>query len=167
MDEAMLRGFDQEMANARRVLERMPADRFDWQPHAKSMSISRLTSHIADIFGWISMILKTDELDFAISEMPPQFFNTKEVLACFEANYAGARACLEAADEAELDKPWTMRNGDMIFFTQSKAEVIRMSFSQIIHHRAQLGVFLRLLNVAIPGSYGPSADEMEQMATAQ
>ena len=165
--EIFKRELEQEAQITRKMLSIVPNDSYDWQPHAKSMSISRLTSHIADIFGWISMILKTDELDFAISEMPPQFFNTKEVLACFEANYAGARACLEAADEAELDKPWTMRNVDMIFFTQSKAEVIRMSFSQIIHHRAQLGVFLRLLNVAIPGSYGPSADEMEQMATAQ
>lgn len=156
-----LNELEQEAQIARKMLAIVPDDSYRWQPHAKSMTISRLASHVAEIFGWVSMILKTNELDFATSEMPPQFYNTKEVLTYFEANYAGAKADLETANETELEKPWTMRNGGIIYFTQTKAEVIRMSFSQIIHHRAQLGVFLRLLNVPIPGSYGPSADEME------
>lgn len=161
--EVFKRELEQEAQITRKMLSIVPDDSYDWQPHVKSMTISRLASHVAEIFSWISMILKTDELDFATGEMPPQFYNTENVLAYFEANYACAKADLEAANEAELDKPWTMRNGETIFFTQTKAEVIRMSFSQIIHHRAQLGVFLRLLDVAIPGSYGPSADEMEMV----
>lgn len=162
--EIFKRELEQEAQITRSMLSIVPDDSYNWQPHVKSMNISRLVSHIADIFSWISMILETEELDFATSEMPPQFYNTKEVLIYFEANYAAAKADLESANESELAKPWTMRNGEHIFFTQTKAEVIRMSFSQIIHHRAQLGVFLRLLDIAIPGSYGPSADEMEKMA---
>lgn len=154
---------EQEARITRKMLAIIPDDSYAWQPHARSMTVSRLASHVAEIFSWISLMLKTSELDFAIEEMPPQYHHTKDVLAYFEANYAAAKADLEAATEADLEKPWTMRNGDIIYFTQTKAEVIRMSFSQIIHHRAQLGVFLRLLNVPIPGSYGPSADEMEMM----
>lgn len=159
--EIYLKELEQEAQTTRKMLSIVPDDSYNWQPHAKSMTISRLVSHVAEIFGWISMVLTTDELDFATAEQPLQYHNTHDILAYFEANYIAAKANLQAANEAELDKPWTMRNGAVVFFTQTKAEVIRMAFSQIIHHRAQLGVFLRLLNIPIPGSYGPSADEME------
>ena len=161
MIEIYLNELEQEAQITRKMLSIVPNDSYNWQPHAKSMTISRLASHVAEVFGWISMVLTTSELDFATAEQPPQYHNTGDVLAYFEANYAAARAQLQAATESDLTLPWTMRSGDIIYFTQTKAEVIRMSFSQIIHHRAQLGVFLRLLNVPIPGSYGPSADEME------
>ena len=161
--EIYLKELEQEAQITRKMLSIVPDDSYNWQPHPKSMTVSRLASHVAEVFGWISMVLTTSELDFATAEKPPQHHNTHDVLAYFEANYAAAKADLQAANEAELDKPWTMRNGEVVFFTQTKAEVIRMSFSQIIHHRAQLGVFLRLLNVPIPGSYGPSADEMEMV----
>jgi uncharacterized damage-inducible protein DinB len=143
-----------------KMLTIVPNDSYDWQPHPKSMTITRLASHIAEIPGWISMVLTTPELDFATADSPPLFNNTQDVLAYFEKNVAEAKIQLDAATKDELTKPWSMRDGEIIYFTQTKAEVIRMALSQIIHHRAQLGVFLRLLDLAIPGSYGPSADEM-------
>jgi uncharacterized damage-inducible protein DinB len=106
------------------------------------------------------MVLTTSELDFATSPYNPKpINNTKELMAYFEECYADGKSHLEKAAEDELSKDWTLRNGEKVYSTSSKAEVIRMSLSQIIHHRAQLGVYLRLLNIPIPGSYGPSADE--------
>jgi len=107
------------------------------------------------------MTLTTDELDFAANPYTPEVVNnTEELVAYFERSLADGRAHLLSAREEQLEEPWTLRNGQEIYSTTSKAEVIRMSLSQIIHHRAQLGVYLRLLNIPIPGSYGPSADEM-------
>ena len=148
----------------RKMLAIVPNDSYDWQPHPKSMTIRRLVSHIAEIPGWIAMTLTTNELDFATAEMPPQFNTTEETQFFFEKCVSESLAELDKTTEDELAKPWSMRNGEMIYFTNTKAEVIRMALSQIIHHRAQLGVFLRLLELRIPGSYGPSADEMMEMA---
>jgi uncharacterized damage-inducible protein DinB len=147
----------------RKMLAVIPNDSYDWQPHAKSMTITRLATHVAEIPGWIALALTTDELDFANAGEHTFYSNTQDILGFFEESVADAKARLDAATEDDLQKPWTMRNGEQIYFTQTKAEVIRMSFSQLIHHRAQLGVFLRLLDVPIPGSYGPSADEMEMV----
>ncbi|MES2278020.1 MAG: DinB family protein [Bacteroidota bacterium] len=162
--EFFLTGLEQEAQITRKMLAVVPNDSYDWQPHAKSMTVSQLVSHIADIPGWIAMTLTTNELDFATAQKPPMFNNTEAAIAYLEENVANAKTQLEATNMAELDKPWSMRHGEQVYFTISKAEVIRMSFSQLTHHRAQLGVFLRLLNVSIPGSYGPSADEMMEEA---
>jgi uncharacterized damage-inducible protein DinB len=161
--EIFKKELEQEAQTTRKMLAIIPDDSYDWQPHPKSMTITRLATHVAEIPGWIAMTLTTDELDFATEGEHVFYSNTHDVLDYFEKNIADAKAQLEAATEADLQKPWTMRNGEQIYFTQTKAEVIRMSFSQLIHHRAQLGVFLRLLDVPIPGSYGPSADEMEMV----
>jgi uncharacterized damage-inducible protein DinB len=147
----------------RKMLAIIPNDSYDWQPHPKSMTITRLATHVAEIPGWIALALTTDELDFAKQGEHTFYSNTQDILDYFEKSVADAKAQLAIATEADLLKPWTMRNGEQIYFTNTKAEVIRMSFSQLIHHRAQLGVFLRLLDVPIPGSYGPSADEMEMV----
>jgi len=165
--EIYLNELEQEAQITRKMLSIVPDDKYDWQPHPKSMTVRRLATHVAEIFSWITLVLNTGELDLAVQEPPVIYSNTADVLAYFEANYAGVKARLQTATETDLLLPWTMRNGETAFFTNTKAEVIRMSFSQIIHHRAQLGVFLRLLNIAIPGSYGPSADEMEMMAAMQ
>ena len=107
------------------------------------------------------MILNTDELDFAKNEYKQEpIQNTEELLAYFEKCFIDGRESLKKGNEAVLDEPWTLRNGEQIYDVSPKRDVIRMSVSQIIHHRAQLGVYLRLLNIPIPGSYGPSADEM-------
>jgi len=152
---------EQEAQTTRKMLERVPNDKYDWQPHPKSMTVKRLATHIAELPSWVSMTLTTDELDFANNPYQPENINsTDELLAYFERSLADGRDHLIRATEDQLTQPWTLRNGDQIYSTSSKAEVIRMAFSQIIHHRAQLGVYLRLLDIPIPGSYGPSADEM-------
>ena len=126
------------------------------------MTIQRLSTHIAELPTWVSITLTTDELDFASNPYKPvSISNTAELLDLFEKSLADGRAHLAKATEEQLLRPWTLRNGDQIYSTSSKAEVIRMTYCQIVHHRAQLGVFLRLLDIPIPGSYGPSADEHE------
>lgn len=156
-----LKELDAEALTTRKMLERVPADKWDWQPHQKSMNLRQLATHVAELPSWISMTLTTSELDFAANPYQPEVVHsTEELVAYFERCLADGRAHLLVAKEEELEKPWTLRNGEEIYSTTSKAEVIRMSLSQVIHHRAQLGVYLRLLNVPIPGSYGPSADEM-------
>ncbi|SDT59028.1 Uncharacterized damage-inducible protein DinB (forms a four-helix bundle) [Mucilaginibacter mallensis] len=157
-----LKEFDEEAQTVRKMLERVPNDKYDWQPHPKSMTIRRLATHIAELPAWVTMALTTDGLDFANNPYEPVVINNNtELLAYFEKNFADGRAQLAATSEEVLEQKWVLRNGDAVYMTNTKAEVVRVSISQIIHHRAQLGVFLRLLNIPIPGSYGPSADEVE------
>jgi uncharacterized damage-inducible protein DinB len=152
---------DRESAITRKMLERIPDDKYDWKPHEKSMTLRQLSSHIAELPTWITMVLTTDELDFAAMPYdPPKVDNTKELMALFEKSLENGYTELKEENEAKMHEPWTLRNGDQIYSTEPKEDVIRMSFNQVTHHRAQLGVSLRLLNVPIPGSYGPSADEM-------
>ncbi len=156
----LLKEMDQEAQTTRKMLGRVPDDKFGWKPHEKSMTIKSLATHIAELPSWVSMALTTDELDFASNPYQPVDVNTTaELLAHFERSLADGKAHLESANEEQLNDQWTLREGDRIYSTSSKLEVIRMAFSQIVHHRAQLGVYLRLLNIPIPGSYGPSADE--------
>lgn len=151
--------FIEEGATTRKMLSRVPDIQFHYKPHVKSMDMKRLVTHIADLPGWIHMTFTTDEIDFAKPFEQPQVNNNVELMAYFEKRYNDGLSSLLPENEALLDKPWTLRNGDKIYSTDPKIDIIRMSFSQQIHHRAQLGVYLRLLNIAIPGSYGPSADE--------
>lgn len=151
--------FIEEGANTRKMLSRVPDDKFDYKPHVKSMDMKRLVTHIADLPGWIHMTFTTDEIDFAKPYDQPQVTNNAELMAYFEKRYNDGLSTLVPENEAELDKPWTLRNGDTIYSTSPKIDIVRMSLSQQIHHRAQLGVYLRLLDIPIPGTYGPSADE--------
>ncbi|MFI5137348.1 MAG: DinB family protein [Sphingobacteriales bacterium] len=156
----LLKEMEQEAQTTRKMLERIPEDKYDWQPHAKSMTVGRLATHVAELPGWVKMTFNTDELDFAKGDYKPVVINNnKELLDYFEKCYAEGYNRLAEATEDELLLKWTLRNGDQIYSVRTKAEVVRMSFCQTVHHRAQLGVFLRLLDVPIPGSYGPSADE--------
>ena len=156
-----LKELEQEAKTTRKMLERVPTEKLEWQPHTKSMTIKRLATHIAELPTWIPMTLNTNELDFATSPYKPaDIKSNKDLMEYFEKSLAEGRESLKKAKEEELEKPWTLRNGDQIYSTSPKGEVLRMAFSQIIHHRAQLGVYLRLLDIPIPGSYGPSADEM-------
>lgn len=152
----------EEATTTRKILSIVPNDKYDWKPHAKSMTIKSLATHIAELPSWIGMTLNTSELDFANNPYKQEdILNTKQLLAYFEKNLKDAKEELARANEVQLWDQWTLRNGSDIYSTSSKYEVIRMTLCQIVHHRAQLGVFLRLLNIPIPGSYGPSADEME------
>lgn len=152
---------EQEALITRKMLARVPTDKFDWQPHEKSMSMIRLATHIAELPTWIGMTLLTDELDFASNPYSPAKISTNaELLDYFERSLADGRACMADAREEQLMDLWTLREAEQVYSTSAKVDVLRMTFSQIIHHRAQLGVYLRLLNIPIPGSYGPSADDL-------
>lgn len=157
--EFFKRQFMDEATTTRKMLARVPEDQFDYKPHAKSMDMKRLATHIADLPGWISMTFNTDEIDFAQPYEQPVINSRADLISYFEKRYAEGLATLIPENEKQLEKPWTLRNGDTIYATNPKIEVLRMSLSQQIHHRAQLGVYLRLLGIPIPGSYGPSADE--------
>jgi uncharacterized damage-inducible protein DinB len=158
----LLKEMEQEAQTTRKMLSRIPDDKFSWKPHEKSMTIKQLATHIAELPGWVTITLNTSELDFAKEPYDPTDLNsTAEILQVFEKSLTEGKARLAQATEADLLPNWTMRNGEEIYSVSTKAEVIRMAFCQTVHHRAQLGVYLRLLNIPIPGSYGPSADEME------
>ena len=157
--EFFRRQFIEEAATTRKMLARIPDEQFEYKPHPKSMDMKRLAMHIADLPGWIYMTFTSDEIDFAKPYEQPVINNHEDLMNYFEKRYNEDLSALVAENEKLLDKPWTLRNGDTIYATNPKIEVLRMSVSQQIHHRAQLGVYLRLLNTPIPGSYGPSADE--------
>lgn len=155
----LLKELEQEAQTTRKFLAAVPEEKFSWKAHEKSMSLQQLATHVAELPGWVSFALATDELDFAKNHYEPAIVNsTSELLASFEKAYGEGKAALAASNEKELEKTWTMRNGDTIYLTITKAEMIRISISQTIHHRAQLGVYFRLLGVAVPPSYGPTAD---------
>ncbi len=158
--EAFRNELESEAAITRKMLALVPTDRFEWQPHPKSMTLKRLATHIGELPGWVSMAINTDELDFQKNEYKPvEISSTQDLLAYFEKNYEEAMRDLATFDAAKLANRWVLRNGEQIHWDTDKQGTIRVSISQIIHHRAQLGVFLRLLDIPIPGSYGPSADE--------
>ncbi len=155
-----LNELEQEALITRKMLSIIPDDKFDWQPHPKSMKIRALATHIAELPGWVDLVFNTSELDFATSPYIPKEINdTRSLMAYFEETLAIGRKALTEAKDDMLEETWTLRNGEDIYSKRRKSEVIRMTFNQITHHRAQLGVYLRLLNIPIPGSYGPSADD--------
>lgn len=151
--------FTEEGTTTRKMLSCVPVSHFDYKPHAKSMDMRRLVTHIADLPGWIHMSFTTDEIDFSQPYEQPAINTNEELMTYFEKRYNEGLSALVPENEAFLDKLWTMRNGDAIYARDPKINIIKMSLSQQIHHRAQLGVYLRLLDIPIPGSYGPSADE--------
>ena len=156
-----LKELEQESLTTHKMLSIVPNDKYDWQPHPKSMTIRGLATHIAELPTWITLALTTEELDFAeASYKPVMINNTSELMELFEKSLIDGRTHLVPENEEKLSEPWTLRSGDDIFMQQSKADTIHHTLCQIIHNRAQLGVFLRLLDIPIPGSYGPSADEM-------
>ena len=158
--QTLLKEMEQESLTTRKMLERVPSYKFDWQPHEKSMTLQRLATHVAELPTWVEMAVTTDELDFAKNAYAPEVVHdTAGLMEYFERSLARGRESLAKTSEDILSEDWTLRNGDQVYQVTSKGEVIRMAYSQIIHHRAQLGVFLRLLDIPIPGSYGPSADE--------
>lgn len=159
--DAILPEFDHEMASTRRLLERVPEDRPDWKPHAKSMTLGRLAAHVAELPGYGLVTLQTDGLDFASGQyVPARFESRAQLLKLFDDNVRQTRAAIAASDDEIFARPWTLRNGDHVIFTVPKLGTLRTFFmNHLIHHRGQLSVYLRLLNVPLPGTYGPSADE--------
>lgn len=163
--QTLLKEMDQEALTTRKMLERVPTAYFSWQPHKKSMTLQQLATHIAELPGWVTMAVTTDGLDFAANPyQQEEVNNTADLVAYFERTFNDSREHLEKTTENTLDETWTLKNGDNILVVCTKAEMVRIAYSQTVHHRAQLGVYLRLLDIPIPGSYGPSADELEEMA---
>jgi len=158
---SLLNEMEKEALTTRKMLERVPDNQFDWQPHEKSMTLRALATHVAEIPGWLPLILSTSGIDFLQMEYKPKMIaTTAELVSHLEESLAaGKKALSESNDQLLINETWTMRSGDTIHSTDSKLENIRHCYCQIVHHRAQLGVYLRLLNIPIPGSYGPSADE--------
>lgn len=155
-----LEELEQEAQTTRKMLAIVPTEKFDWQPHPKSMTVKVLASHIAELPTWITYAVTTDELDFASTPYKPKELKTNaDLMNFFEESLQDGKTHLATAQEENLEEPWVLRNGDQIYSTFTRASLIRHTLSQIIHHRAQLGVFLRLLDIPIPGSYGPSADD--------
>ena len=164
ISESLLPEFDQEMAGVRKTLERVPEDKFDWKPHPKSLSMSVLAGHIANLPSWGTLTVNQDELDTAPGGKPmpgtPPPASTAELVATFDRTYAEARAAIAGASDAELMKPWTLLSNGTKLFSLPKVAVLRsIVLNHLIHHRAQLGVYLRINDVAVPSLYGPSADE--------
>jgi len=159
--QEMLAEMQQEGIVTRKMLALVPLDNKDWVPHEKSMKLLPLARHLAEIQGWPKETVEQDQLDFAnMDYTPPEVNSTEDLLAIFDKGMAKAKEILERTSDADLDKPWSMRNGEIIYFTMPKKQVMRTwVLNHTVHHRAQLGVYLRLLGVAIPGTYGPSADE--------
>ncbi len=149
-----------ESLTTKKMLERIPDDKYEWQPHSKSMKLGALALHVAELPTWIGMVLNTSELDFAANTWQQTPITTsKELVKFFEKNLGEGLSQLSNGKESELQELWTMRNGEEIYLKEKKEDILRITLSQLIHHRAQLGVYLRLLDIPIPGSYGPSADD--------
>ena len=158
--DALLPEFDHEMGTTRKLLERVPDDKFDWKPHPKSYSLGALATHVATIVMWGSITMNQSEID--PSTAPPRELPASRaaLLEMFDANVAETRKALAGRADAEFMAPWTLKNKGQTVFTMPKAAVWRgFVMNHHIHHRAQLSVYLRLNNVPLPSMYGPSADE--------
>jgi uncharacterized damage-inducible protein DinB len=152
--------FDHEMTITRKLLERVPEDKFDWKPHEKSFSLGQLAQHVATIPMWGRVTITQSEFDVAASAQPDAVRTRPELLKMFDENVKTARAALAGRTDAELMAPWTLTSGHDVVFSMPKASVWRgFVVSHLIHHRGQLSVYLRMQDVPIPSIYGPSADE--------
>ncbi len=160
ISQMMLAELNHEAANTRKMLEVVPEDKLDWQPHEKSMTLSRLTGHIAEMPGWAPLMVGKDVLDFADSNFEPvQPKTLEELLAHHDQSVTTFNDALGGTDDATLMKEWTMRNGDQVFFSMPCAAAIRgFILNHIVHHRGQLSVYLRHLDVPLPQVFGPTAD---------
>ncbi|MGB0035156.1 MAG: DinB family protein [Candidatus Acidiferrales bacterium] len=162
--ESLLPEFDQEIAGTRKTLERVPEDKFSWKPHEKSGTMIWLAGHLASIPGWMVETIEKDGLDMAPNgvqiQPPPPPKTRKELLELFDNSVPKARAALAKASDAHLLKPWSLLNNGAAILTMPRIACIRTwVMNHMIHHRAQLGVYLRLNNIPVPAIYGPSADE--------
>jgi uncharacterized damage-inducible protein DinB len=163
ISDSLLPEFDREMANTRRTLERVPDEKFSWTPHAKSSEMGALASHLARLASWATLTIQGDSFDLAPGGIPARFpplTSNQEVLDTFDKGIADARAALTAATDEVLRGPWTLLSNGQTLWVMPRLAVLRgFVFNHMIHHRAQLGVYLRLNDLPVPSIYGPSADE--------
>jgi len=158
--DALLPEFDHEMTVTRKVLERVPDGQFDWKPHQKSMSLGQLAQHVATIPTWGNVAMSQDAFDLAANPQAAQLPTRNEILSLFDRNVSDARAALVGKGDGEMMAPWALKRGAHTLFSMPKASVWRsFVMNHLIHHRAQLGVYLRMHDIPLPSVYGPSADE--------
>ena len=162
MSQALLPEFDNEMKLTRKALERVPDDKFDWKPHAKSMTMGRLAAHLAELPAFGGAIVQTEGINFDKGEYKPlAAANRAEVLEAFDKNVAVTREAIVGATDDQLRQPWHLiYKGQKLFEAPKTAALRAMAMNHIVHHRGQLSVYLRLNDIAVPSIYGPSADEM-------
>jgi uncharacterized damage-inducible protein DinB len=153
-----LKEFDAEMASTRRLLERVPSERGQWKPHEKSFALGHLAQLVAWIPGWITQTLREPRIDLS-GGVGYSFEETATLLRVFDTNVAEARSALEAITGPALEEPWSLTMGETVLFTAPRGEAVRGHLSHLVHHRGQLTVYLRLLDVPLPQIYGPTADE--------
>ena len=156
--DTLLPEFDQEMASTRRAIERVPTDKGAWKPHPKSFALGHLTQLVATMPGWITNMATKTELDLAGA---PGYTleSTETLVARFDKLVAEARAAIAGLTDADVTVPWSLKHGDRVLFTSPRGATIRSTINHLIHHRGQLTVYLRLVDVPVPSIYGPTADE--------
>lgn len=162
LSQALTNELKNEAENTRKMVDRVPFDKWDWKPHEKSMSLGKLTNHIVDMMKWIPVTLSGIGIDFSKQDYEWSKAASKdELMATLKKNTEDAFDALERATQEDFFVDWTLRNGEQVYFTMPRIAVVRsFGINHLIHHRAQLSVYLRLLDVPVPGIYGPSADEM-------
>ena len=155
----MVPEFDQEMKTTRRVIERVPSDKATWKPHQKSFSLAHLTQLVATMPGWITRTIQQPDIDLASGGTFYKDQQTEALLEQFDQHVRDARAALAAASDADFQLPWSLKRDAQVLMTLPRGAAVRQHMSHLVHHRAQLGVYLRLLDVPVPSMYGPTADE--------
>lgn len=151
--------FDLEMASTRRLLERVPTDKGTWKPHQKSFPLGHLAQLVAWIPGWITSTLREPHIDLGAQTGGYSFEPTEKLLAMFDSNVREARGALSQVAGIALDEQWALKHGDRVLFTAPRGEAVRGHLNHLIHHRGQLTVYLRMVDVPLPQIYGPTADE--------
>lgn len=161
INQSFLGEFEHEAESTRRLLERVPMDKWNWKPHEKSMSLGKLAFHVAEIPGWVSDTLDNDEFDFTKTPyVPKEEGTTDDLMKFYDECVKNAKTSIQNSTDENFMKTWTFRNGETIYFAMPKIQALRgFCFNHMYHHRGQLTVYLRLLNVPLPSIYGPSADE--------
>jgi uncharacterized damage-inducible protein DinB len=156
--ETLLPEFDQEMATTRRVIERVPTEKGEWKPHPKSFSLGHLTQLVSGMPGWITNAITETYLDLA-AYPGYSYEKTDDLLKSFDKNVVAARKAIAASKDSDYKVQWSLRHGDRVIFTQERWAVVRTTINHLVHHRGQLTVYLRLIDVPVPSIYGPTADE--------
>jgi uncharacterized damage-inducible protein DinB len=161
LSDVFIAELQQEAIATRKCLERIPENTFDWKPHEKSMSMSALAAHIAEMVSWVKDVAETPELDFATMDYKPFApETTAELVELFDKNLSAANESLKNASDGMMMENWKMRNGEQVYFDMPRIQVLRgFIFNHLAHHRGQLSVYLRLQDIPVPEIYGPSADE--------
>jgi len=156
--ETLLPEFDQEMATTRRVLERVPTEKAQWKPHPKSFSMGHLAQLVSGMPGWITNAVRETQLD--LSKYPGYSYEkTEDLVKSFDRHVADARKAIVSSKDADYSVAWSLKHGDRVIMTMPRGPVVRQHINHLVHHRGQLTVYLRLVDVPVPSIYGPTADE--------